>query len=62
MCLATFLKAVTFRIALVMRVGRGAAYGDAALVAMVGVVVKAAMGYVALNVLIGHGRSSLDGL
>jgi len=45
-----------------MRVGRGAAYGDAALVAMVGVVVKAAMGYVALNVLIGHGRSSLDGL
>jgi hypothetical protein len=44
-----------------MGVGGGAAYGDAFFVTVVVLVVVAAMGYVATNVLIGHDFSSFVG-
>jgi hypothetical protein len=60
--LQAFFKAVAFGVAFVMGVGGVATYGDTAFVAMVGLVVKTAMAYVATNVLIRHSRTSLNGL
>jgi hypothetical protein len=59
--LAVFFKAVAFGVAFVVGGGACAAYGDASFVAVVFVVVEAAVGYAATNVLVRHDFSSLMG-
>jgi hypothetical protein len=56
--LTALFKTAAFRIAFALGLGRGAAYGDGAFIAMAFVVIETAMGYIAADVLFLHGCSS----